>query len=956
MLDSRGRGRAELGALAAILVLAAGFRLWALASVPPGLHHDEAIYGYGALRVLNGERPIWFAAGGGREPLFMYLLAPSIALLGTTAFAIRLVAALVGIATVAASYGLLRLLFGRAVALLAAALLATSYWPVHENRLAFRANTLPLFLALAFLGLVWGLRGGGWRGFLLGGIALGLTAYTYFPSRLVPLLVLGWLGGEWLLQPALRRHRRGLALYLGLGTLLAAPLLLYILAHPSETNQRVGEASVFSQREPLKSLAASVVRTLGIFSLQGDPATRYNLDARPIFDPLTSVLFYAGVALALWRLRQPACRLALLWLAVMLLPSALSTESPHFVRSLGLLPILFAFPALAAVALADWLRRRWPALPPPLLPAAATLALALYAAATARLYFGEWAPRHTTALALLDDTARAGAWLATQDRPPGETTMLSVNPYEPRELVAGFLTAAARRGPDGRYPGMDDLGFVVFDGRRGLVLPPGPTRYLFPASARPPQGAVEAALPDATELASAPPLDGKPAFVALSATRAAPLPACATPPRFGDLLHLRGAEVAPRQSGGAEITLDWGVRASLPEPLVAALRLLDEEGEEWGRRDEGANLTEARRPGEILRAWYTLPVQPGAPPGRYRVAVAVTTAAERRPLPLAPGEGCGERGRGDAWLLPPLDLPAGPRPSADDLPRPALALEAGPALRLLGVSFDRDDLRPGERLEVALYWEAQAAPGQSYHLTAELFDSAGQRVASATRPVGGRYPAQRWPQGAVVQDRVALLLGAGAAPGPLELRLRLANASGAPVPFVPGGTSGVGVEDGEARLRGPRALAVPRRFDAPTVAHPLRLRLGDAIELLGHGPLPDAATPGGLLALTLYWHALGVPPADRIVFVHLLAPDGHIVAQQDRPPVEGTRPTSGWLAGEFLEDSYQLRLPTDLAAGAYSLALGLYDPLTGAREPVRDAAGIPQGDHVLLRNVVVVRP
>jgi hypothetical protein len=63
-------------------------------------------------------------------------------------------------------------------------------------------------------------------------------------------------------------------------------------------------------------------------------------------------------------------------------------------------------------------------------------------------------------------------------------------------------------------------------------------------------------------------------------------------------------------------------------------------------------------------------------------------------------------------------------------------------------------------------------------------------------------------------------------------------------------------------------------------------------------------------------------------FVHLLNADGEIVAQRDHIPADGTRPTTGWLPGEIVADSYRLPLPP---GGPYTLAVGLYDAASGMR-------------------------
>ncbi len=81
-------------------VIAAALRLVALDRWPPGLYHDEAFNGLDALRVLQGDTPIFFTANNGREPLFIYLQALSVALFGRSPGALRLVSAIVGTLTI----------------------------------------------------------------------------------------------------------------------------------------------------------------------------------------------------------------------------------------------------------------------------------------------------------------------------------------------------------------------------------------------------------------------------------------------------------------------------------------------------------------------------------------------------------------------------------------------------------------------------------------------------------------------------------------------------------------------------------------------------------------------------------------------------------------------------------------------------------------------------------------
>ena len=75
-----------------VIAVAAALRFWGLGTTPPGLYHDEAFNGLDALGVLGGERPVFFEANNGREPLFIYLVALSVAVLGRSPGAIRMVA------------------------------------------------------------------------------------------------------------------------------------------------------------------------------------------------------------------------------------------------------------------------------------------------------------------------------------------------------------------------------------------------------------------------------------------------------------------------------------------------------------------------------------------------------------------------------------------------------------------------------------------------------------------------------------------------------------------------------------------------------------------------------------------------------------------------------------------------------------------------------------------------
>lgn len=326
-----------------LLLAGAWMRLHALNTLPPGLYADEAYYGLDALSVLRGDWQVYFPANNGREPLFIYQLAASVAVFGPSAWAVRLVAAFNGMVTLAALYALGRAWFGRRVALWALLMGAACLWLVVFSRIGLRVGTFPAVLALALAASAWGWRTGraGWL--VLGGVLAGLTLYTYVAARLLPVWGLGlWVWWLW--------HRRGLngraawrwSLSAGV---VAAPMLVFATLQPAVFLGRVEQVAA----PTLTEAALNAGRVAGMFFWAGDANPRHNLAGRPVFDPASAALFALGLAVLA---RQARTSLAawgtLTGLVVLLLPSMLSVEAPHFLRTLGAAPLAVLVAAVGA--------------------------------------------------------------------------------------------------------------------------------------------------------------------------------------------------------------------------------------------------------------------------------------------------------------------------------------------------------------------------------------------------------------------------------------------------------------------------------------------------------------------------------------------------------------------------------------------------------------------------------
>ena len=320
--------------LAVVLCVAAGLRLYRLDELPPGLYQDEAYNGLDALALAQGlpfprlheewERvafgdevaslsqgrfPVFLAGNYGREPLFHYLLALSVAAVGARPLAIRLVPAIVGILVVPAVFWLgweLVLGTGRhgrqralRVGLWSAACVAVWYWLIHFSRFGIRPILLPWTASLAFAALSRGLRTGQKWAWAVGGFWIGLCAYTFASARMLPLVAGGWFLLAARCHPGLIRRRwREWVLALAVAVVIFAPLGLFFLRHPEWFWLR--SRYVVSDNLETESLGERYLNNAGRvikgFFVHGEENLRHNLPGRPMLDPVQSLWFVVGIA------------------------------------------------------------------------------------------------------------------------------------------------------------------------------------------------------------------------------------------------------------------------------------------------------------------------------------------------------------------------------------------------------------------------------------------------------------------------------------------------------------------------------------------------------------------------------------------------------------------------------------------------------------------------------------
>ena len=366
--------RTEAIALLVMLVIAGLFRAYRLDSIPPGFTHDEAGHGLDAIAITQGARPIYETVGYGREPLYDYIVAALMPIFGQTYLVLRLVSVVAGLLLIVITHFWVRRAFDVPTALATTASLAVSFWAISTSRQALRSELLPVFF-MASMYFLW--RGvwpherqlpllhmppafTRWLNFVVAGLFLGLSLYTYMAARVLPaILVLFWLYLLIFQRDRWWKNWYAILLVIVIGVALAAPMFAYLAEHPG-TEQRLTQLS-----GPIDELVAgkpdeivgNALSALGMFSVSGDNLWLYNVPGRPILDWPLAIMFYVGLIVAVTRFRKPNHALILFWLVVAISPSLLTGVVASTLRSIAAQPIVYLLVGIGYVELARFIDR-----------------------------------------------------------------------------------------------------------------------------------------------------------------------------------------------------------------------------------------------------------------------------------------------------------------------------------------------------------------------------------------------------------------------------------------------------------------------------------------------------------------------------------------------------------------------------------------------------------------------
>jgi 4-amino-4-deoxy-L-arabinose transferase-like glycosyltransferase len=422
------------------------------------------------------------------------------------------------------------------------------------------------------------------------------------------------------------------------------------------------------------------------------------------------------------------------------------------------------------------------------------------------------------------------------------------------------------------------------------------------------------------------------------------------PAHFGSQLALVGGVLLKDRvtlDSGLQFRVRWQATGTPQTDYAPFIHLLDEMGHlrTSGRGDE--LLVDGRfwptslwTSGDGVELDYGLGFPSGLPPGRYWITVGLADTSTDGWVPVVDAQG---EIKGTTARVLPVDIqPADrlPDPNSLKLPRAANATW-GQQIKLLGYDYPSQS-RVGRTIFVELGWLGQEAIEGDYALRLSLAATDGETVHEQTFPLS-RYSTSRWRAGELIHEIYDLTLPSELEDSSYTVEVQVLDAQGNPLdkPFSLGNLT-VSAQDRSFELAQP-----PQ--------HPLNLRLGKSIALLGYDLAERTIKAGERLELNLYWRCEAPMDTSYTVFVHLLDANGQVQGQQDLVPLAGRAPTSGWVRGQIIADEYTVPINSSARPGTYRIEVGMYNPHDMVRLPVLDAEGNNLPDaRVLLASEIVV--
>lgn len=879
---------------------------------PPYPWSDESEIAADAVDTLKYGPSLFYSGQLAGGSLAVWLEAFWMLLFGRDLIGLRVLNGLVNLGTALGLYALVRRLpLGESderseasykytpwVALMAALLFAVSTWVLGLGRIATpNWSLVPLLTVLAFLAFWHGLETQQMWPFYATGAILGLQFYGYLPGYAVILIPVVCLA----VMPDIKRQWRKMGLMLGAALIVAVPMLGYFALHPAALLQRPQQLTDTNNLGLAAVMGQSALDMLRTFGLWPDWFLQLRFE-HLAFEPLTTVLFVAGLLIAIWRLRQNRVYgFLLLWWLVMLLPALLSrSASQGFIfevwrRGIGAQPVSFIFPAIALVSLMQF-RRLW-------LPSVTPVVIVMAAVSSYGLYFGQWANSGAMDALFAKGPVEVVEWMQANSNP--ETAFVipirpNVSPttrpelFTIRYLYDGDSPLVITTQPD--LP-TDDLSTVILMLHDRIPVDPA--------------GAFEYHLSVRGDALGVTKLFDYMATTYRLNPGSVVTTEQVTSYGFSDGLQWLSItthadkDLSAGQTLGVQLA--WQRESDTAHNAVVSFH--DGNGYEYTRSDKFWS------PSLGKRTYHPLLIPGDTPPGNYTLRVTAYhpgTGERLQPLDRGNADLSLDIGTIAVWVAREQHMPG----DIDTAYPRSVSFQDQLLLRWDDTSLAS---QPGDTIWLPLVWEMQRATSRKIGLMLALASNEGASppLFEDYKPLIMDYPTSMWGPNRPFRVHYPVLLPAQLETGPYQIAMRLVDLD-TQTPL-----------DGDVLLMPIDIQARDHVFDAPLLAQVSNATFGEHIELRSYEV--EVISPIQI-NVTLQWHAHQEMRESYKMFLHLVDPAGTIISQVDTIPQQGAAPTTSWVRDEIIEDDVSLMVTATPSEG-YSLRLGLYNADTGHRLP-----------------------
>jgi len=360
-----------------ICLFGLGLRVYKVKNNPPSLNWDEVSHGYNAYSILKTGKDEWGksfplifrAYGDYKLPVYIYLSTLPIKIFGMNALGVRLISVFSGTGLIIVSYFLAKKLTRSELGGLTAAFLtALTPWSLFLSRIAVEANLAAFLFSFGWLMFFE-------NQFILTAVFWGLSLHTYNSARvLVPLTSLILIGKLF----RKKKFRQLAVVFLILGVSLvpigwqfwqeSGQARFYWVnivdqGVVNQINERRGNSNLpyFAKRlffnRPTYFLTTAAKNYLNHFSLnwlflKGGKNYQFSFPDHGLINLVAGPFLLVGLFFLFRKMKW----LWLIWLVISFIPSAITKDSPHVLRSILILPLPMIFSSYGLIKVKNWLK------------------------------------------------------------------------------------------------------------------------------------------------------------------------------------------------------------------------------------------------------------------------------------------------------------------------------------------------------------------------------------------------------------------------------------------------------------------------------------------------------------------------------------------------------------------------------------------------------------------------